>query len=103
MMVEALVGLPAIDLVIVGEGPKRPAIEALAREREVADRVRLPGHVSQDRPPDLHSPTDLQLLISTQEGCPTTCSKPRPAALRWSPDIDAIADKSSLSWRRSVS
>src|SRR6516162_9634272 len=37
MMVEALAGLPGVDLVIVGEGPERTAIEELARERRVAD------------------------------------------------------------------
>jgi glycosyltransferase involved in cell wall biosynthesis len=34
MMVEALVGLPAVDLVIVGEGRERAAIEALAPSAE---------------------------------------------------------------------
>jgi glycosyltransferase involved in cell wall biosynthesis len=70
MMVEALVGLPAVDLVIVGEGPERAAIEALARERRVADRVRLLGHMPQDRLPDIYSAADLLLLVSTHEGWP---------------------------------
>jgi glycosyltransferase involved in cell wall biosynthesis len=70
MIVEALVGLPAVDLVIVGEGPERAAIEALARERRVADRVRLLGHMPQDRLPDIYSAADLLLLVSTHEGWP---------------------------------
>jgi glycosyltransferase involved in cell wall biosynthesis len=93
MMVEALVGLPAVDLVIVGEGPERAAIEALARERRVADRVRLLGHVPQDRLPDIYSAADLLLLVSTHEGWPNVllesmaCGTPVIAS-----DIDAIAD-----------
>lgn len=93
MMVEALVGLPAVDLVIVGEGPERAAIEALARERRVADRVRLLGHVPQDRLPGIYSAADLLLLVSTHEGWPNVllesmaCGTPVIAS-----DIDAIAD-----------
>lgn len=70
LIVEALPGLPEVDLVIVGEGPERAAIEALARERQVADRVRLLGHVPQDRLPDIYTAADLLLLVSTSEGSP---------------------------------
>jgi len=70
MMVEALVGLPAVDLVIVGEGPERAAIEALAGERRVADRVRLLGQMPQDRHPDIYNAAELLLLVSTHEGWP---------------------------------
>jgi len=93
MMVEALVGLPAVDLVIVGEGPERAAIEALARERRVADRVRLLGHLPQDRLPDIYSAADLLLLVSRHEGWPNVllesmaCGTPVIVS-----DIDGIAD-----------
>lgn len=93
MMVEALVGLPAVDLVIVGEGPERAAIEALARERRVTDRVRLLGHLPQDRLPDIYSAADLLLLVSTHEGWPNVllesmaCGTPVIVS-----DIDGIAD-----------
>jgi teichuronic acid biosynthesis glycosyltransferase TuaC len=93
-MVEALVGLPAVDLVIVGEGPERAAIEALARERQVADRVRLLGHVPQDRLPDIYSAADLLLLVSTHEGWPNVLLE--SMACGGTPviasDVDAIAD-----------
>jgi len=93
MMIEALVRLPAVDLVIVGEGPERAAIEALARERRVADRVRLLGHLPQDRLPDIYSAADLLLLVSTHEGWPNVllesmaCGTPVIVS-----DIDGIAD-----------
>jgi len=93
MMVEALVGLPGVDLVIVGEGTERAAIEALARERRVADRVRLVGHLPQDRLPEIYSAADLLLLVSTHEGWPNVllesmaCGTPVVVS-----DIDGITD-----------
>jgi teichuronic acid biosynthesis glycosyltransferase TuaC len=70
LMVEALTHLPEVELVIVGEGPERASIEKLARERKVADRLRLLGRVQQDRLPEIYSAADLLLLISTHEGWP---------------------------------
>ena len=70
LMVEALIHLPEVELVIVGEGPERAGIESLARERKVADRVRLLGRVPQDRLPEIYSAADLLLLVSTHEGWP---------------------------------
>jgi teichuronic acid biosynthesis glycosyltransferase TuaC len=70
LMIEALANLPGIDLVIVGEGPERSAIEALTQERGLVDRVRLLGHMPQDRLPDIYSAADLLLLPSLREGWP---------------------------------
>jgi glycosyltransferase involved in cell wall biosynthesis len=69
-MVEALTYLPEAELVIAGEGPERAGIEKLARERNVAERVRLLGRVPQDRLPEIYSAADLLLLVSTHEGWP---------------------------------
>ncbi len=70
LMVEALTELPEAELVIVGEGAERASIEKLARERKVADRVRLLGRVPQDCLPEIYSAADLLLLVSTHEGWP---------------------------------
>jgi teichuronic acid biosynthesis glycosyltransferase TuaC len=70
LMIEALGKLQGIDLVIVGEGPERSAIEILVKERRLADRVRLLGHMPQDRLPDVYSAADLLLLPSIREGWP---------------------------------
>jgi glycosyltransferase involved in cell wall biosynthesis len=70
LMIEALARLPEYELVIVGEGPERSAIESAARDRRVADRLRLLGRVSQDRLPEIYSAADLLLLVSTHEGWP---------------------------------
>jgi glycosyltransferase involved in cell wall biosynthesis len=70
LMVDALTYLPEVELVIAGEGPERAGIEKAARERRVADRVRLLGRVPQDRLPEIYSAADLLLLVSTHEGWP---------------------------------
>jgi teichuronic acid biosynthesis glycosyltransferase TuaC len=93
LMVEALTHLPEVELVVVGEGPERAGIEKLAREREVADRVRLLGRVPQDRLPEIYSAADLLLLVSTHEGWPNVllesmaCGTPVVVSL-----MDGIAD-----------
>ena len=70
LMVEALALLPDADLVIVGEGPERAAIEALARARGLANRVRLLGQMPQQKLPEIYGAADLLLLVSTHEGWP---------------------------------
>lgn len=70
LMLEALTQVPEAELVIVGEGPERGAIERLARQRRIADRVRLLGRVPQDHLPEIYSAADLLLLVSTHEGWP---------------------------------
>jgi teichuronic acid biosynthesis glycosyltransferase TuaC len=70
LMIQALPQLPEVQLVIVGDGPERAAIENLARERSVADRVQFLGRLPQDRLPEIYSAADLLLLVSTHEGWP---------------------------------
>lgn len=43
--IRALAELPDATLVVLGEGPERPALDALARELGVAERVHLAGRV----------------------------------------------------------
>jgi len=70
LMIEALAGLPECDLIIVGEGPERAAIAALAQALRLADHVRLLGRVPQDRLPEIYTAADLLLLVSSSEGWP---------------------------------
>ncbi len=70
LMVEALTLLPDAELAIVGEGPERNAIAALARARGVSDRVRFFGRLPQQQLPEIYSAADLLLLVSTHEGWP---------------------------------
>jgi glycosyltransferase involved in cell wall biosynthesis len=70
LMVEALALLPDAHLVVVGDGPEQTAIETLARERGVDERVRLLGRLPQDQLPAIYTAADLLLLVSTHEGWP---------------------------------
>jgi teichuronic acid biosynthesis glycosyltransferase TuaC len=70
LIVDALPELSDVDLVIVGEGPEREAIEARARAHGVSDRVRLLGHIPQGRLPEIYSAADLLVLPSLREGWP---------------------------------
>jgi len=70
LIVDALPELSGVDLVIVGEGPERGAIEARAREHHVSNRVRLLGHIPQGRLPEIYSAADLLVLPSRREGWP---------------------------------
>jgi len=92
-MIEALAQLRGVELVVVGDGPERGAIETLARELGVTDRVRLLGRMPQDRLPDIYGAADLLLLVSTHEGWPNVllesmaCGTPVVVS-----DIGGIAD-----------
>lgn len=70
LMIEALAQLEGVDLAIVGDGPERPRIEALARERGVDDRVRFLGRKPQACLPPLYSAADLLIHPSLREGWP---------------------------------
>ena len=56
------------SLTIAGEGPERPALEALAARLGVADRVRLPGLVADLGP--IYATAGLFVLSSRFEGFP---------------------------------
>lgn len=55
-------------LVIAGEGEERGALEALARELGVGDRVILPGYIANPYP--LMAAADVFILSSASEGYP---------------------------------
>jgi glycosyltransferase involved in cell wall biosynthesis len=58
------------EAVIVGDGVRRPALERLAGELNVADRVRFLGAVGQDRVLEELARTDVFCLPSFAEGVP---------------------------------
>jgi glycosyltransferase involved in cell wall biosynthesis len=60
--------VPRLRVVVAGDGPDRPAVQALARELDVADRVHLLG----DRMdvPDILAALDVAVLCSDYEGIP---------------------------------
>jgi glycosyltransferase involved in cell wall biosynthesis len=68
LAVEALAQLPDATLLIAGEGPERPALEALIAKRGLGGRVRLLGGVPPAAMPELLAAADLMLLPSEREG-----------------------------------
>jgi glycosyltransferase involved in cell wall biosynthesis len=68
LAVEALARLPDATLMIAGEGPERPALEALIAARGLGGRARLLGAVRPEAMPELLAAADLMLLPSEREG-----------------------------------
>jgi glycosyltransferase involved in cell wall biosynthesis len=59
---------PEWDLTIWGEGPRRPALEALIAKAGLGDRIRLPGRT--DTPWEALAEADVFALVSQVEGFP---------------------------------
>lgn len=59
--------LPRSRLHVVGDGPLRASLDALALELSVADAVRFHGHVAHERLPDVYHQADLFVVSSRFE------------------------------------
>lgn len=70
LAIEALGGLDGFSLVIVGEGPSRSDLLALARRLGVEERVFFRPSMPQHDLRGLYSSADVLLLTSTREGWP---------------------------------
>ncbi len=68
LVIEALARLPRGTLMIVGQGPERAALEALAAARGLSDRVRLLGPRPHEDLPALAAAADVGVLASVSEG-----------------------------------
>ncbi len=67
-VIEALAALPGWALLIVGEGPERAGLEALAARLGVAGRVRFMGAHPHDALARFYGAADLLVLASSREG-----------------------------------
>jgi len=61
---------PGLRLLIVGEGKCRPALEALAAELNISERITFTGHLPQH--PSPHHLFDISVLTSREEGLPNS-------------------------------
>jgi glycosyltransferase involved in cell wall biosynthesis len=68
LAIEALADLPGWSLLIVGEGPERPRLAALAAQPGLAGRVRLLGARPHAELPGLYGAADALVLASSREG-----------------------------------
>lgn len=70
VLLRALVRIPGVRLVIVGDGPDRAELERLSRELGVADRTSFAGWI--DEPRNLLRSFDVLAVPSRNEGFPLT-------------------------------
>ena len=66
--IAALASLPGWTLLLVGEGPERRMLEALAAAQGVADRVRFLGTQPHEALAALYGAADMSVLASSREG-----------------------------------
>lgn len=78
-LLHAVAGVPAARLVVVGDGPERPALEALAAELGLAGRVRFAGHMADPAP--LLAEFDIFALSSDTEQMPISVLEAMAAGL----------------------
>ena len=70
LIIRALSELPEVTLLIAGEGPNRTALEQLAQDLRVNERVRFLGVIDHERMCEIYSATDVLVLASEHEGWP---------------------------------
>ena len=61
---------PEVHLDLVGDGPERPDLEALVREKGLEKRVMFPGYRSQEELEEYFSRADVFVITSFAEGIP---------------------------------
>jgi len=66
--VSALKMMPGCDLVIVGSGPQRTALERLAQDLGIRERVTFAGPITQDELRCYYGAADALVLASSREG-----------------------------------
>lgn len=95
-VVAALPSLPDTDLLIVGEGPERTALEKQAHALGVSDRVRFLGMMGQRQLSTVYRAIDALVLASSREGWANVllesmaCGTPVVASAVWgTPEVVA--------------
>ena len=68
VLLDALERTPEAVLEIAGDGDHRPALEAEIARRGLADRVRLHGHVTEERKRELYQEAWVNATASSAEG-----------------------------------
>ena len=68
MTVDAMLALPGVDLLLVGEGPERVALEAQIVRLGLGDRVRLLGGQPHHALARFYGAADAMVLASSREG-----------------------------------
>lgn len=106
LVIRALAGLPDASLLIVGDGPQRAALQALAAQLGVADRVRFTGALPHAELPRYYGAADVMVLASSREGWANVllesmaCGTPVVATRVWgTPEVVAVPAAGRLAER----
>jgi teichuronic acid biosynthesis glycosyltransferase TuaC len=70
LVIRATAALPDMILIIVGEGPEKAALQRLARDLHLGERVRFLGTMPQQQLPTVYNAADALVLASAREGFP---------------------------------
>ena len=70
LTIEALVSLPEVSLMLVGDGPEGDSLKALADRLGVSERVLFVGGKPQHELARYYSAADIKVLASSREGWP---------------------------------
>ena len=68
VLIEAMAKIDGVTLLVVGEGPEQPHLEATVRRLRLTQRVRLLGNVPHARLPSIFGAADVMALASKSEG-----------------------------------
>jgi teichuronic acid biosynthesis glycosyltransferase TuaC len=101
--IAAMPRLPSYTLLIAGDGPERPRLEALSAALGVQDRVRFMGSVPHEDLPQIYEGADALILASSREGWPNVllesmaCGTPVVASSIWgNPEVVSAPEAGEL-------
>jgi len=107
LIIKALPRLTATNLLIVGSGPERSALQQIGVSSGVAERVRFLGEVSQETLAELYSAADALVLASSREGWANVllesmaCGTPVVASNVWgTPEVVRVPEAGVLMQER---
>jgi teichuronic acid biosynthesis glycosyltransferase TuaC len=109
LIIEALPSMPGVRLLIAGTGPDREALERLAEQLGVRERVTFLGAVPHAELPQYYGAVDALVLASSREGWANVllesmaCGTPVVASRVWgTPEVVAAAAAGVLMHERSA-
>jgi teichuronic acid biosynthesis glycosyltransferase TuaC len=107
--IRAVAELPAVTLLIAGDGPREGMLRDLASSLGIGTRVRFLGHVDQHQLPALYGAADVTASCSDREGIANVlleslaCGTPLVATPVWgSPEVVRVPEAGLLVADRSV-
>lgn len=70
LVIDALVLLPHINLIIIGDGILKDKLQQQVKKLKLADRVHFTGNIQQSELPGYYASADALVLASSREGMP---------------------------------